>query len=126
MLKGIGIDSVSVSDMQALISRVPSGTLERMFTKVEIRNSFAQNSRAEYLATRFAVKEAAFKAIAHHTKNQTFDFRIVETLNYEDGCPYICPGEELGKVMKEAGVTDLRVSITTEADTATAIVMAQA
>ena len=80
---------------------------------------------AEYLTGRLAVKEAAFKALAHLTSERTFDMRIVETVDAEDGHPVIVPTEGLLEVMRKAGVTSLFVSITTEGDISTAIVVAE-
>lgn len=80
---------------------------------------------AEYLTGRFAVKEAAFKALAHLTPERTFDMRIVETVDAEDGHPEIVTNPLLFEVMGRAEVTSLFVSITTEGDVATAIVVAE-
>ncbi|HKM29196.1 MAG TPA: holo-ACP synthase [Bacilli bacterium] len=53
--------------------------------EVEIFKDFSNEARKlEYLASRFSVKEALFKAY-----NKNFDFRAVSILNNDDGSPYI-------------------------------------
>ena len=79
----------------------------------------------EYFATRFAVKEAVFKAVAHLLDERFFDYRLVETLNREDGLPVVTKAGQLGAVLIQAGVKNLHVSITTQDDYATAFVIAE-
>jgi holo-[acyl-carrier protein] synthase len=45
------------------IARLKKKTLERVFTKAELDYCFARKNTAEYLAARFAAKEAVFKAL---------------------------------------------------------------
>ena len=71
------------------------------------------------------MKEATYKAIAHLTDAGVLDFRSVETLADERGCPHVAPSDRLRRALDEAGVAELLVSITNEAGRATAIVIAQ-
>lgn len=100
MIKGVGIDTVDIRRMEESLNR--KGFLETTFTKNEIANE--HGDRATYYATRFACKEAVFKAT--HYKGNWLE---IETLNKEDGTPYI------------TNVDHVFVSITTEANLATAI-----
>lgn len=104
MLKGIGIDTVEIKRMASSLS-IPS-FLTSTFTKAEIANE--HGNREEYYATRFACKEAVFKALGIK-----MDLRKIETLNREDGSPYVVMREEYGDVR-------IHISITTEAGLATA------
>lgn len=90
----------------------------------ERAQAFARPDPATCLAGKFAVKEVAFKALAHLTSG-SFDFRLVETLEDERGCPRVTLDGPLSPVLAEAGVTELLVSITNERGVATAIVLAQ-
>ena len=123
MIRGIGIDSVTVSEMHKIINRVSTGSLQRIFSKQEMSGATADT--AQYLATRFAVKEAVFKAVAHLTVDKSFDLRFVETLNASDGCPYIKINDYMKELMKETKTDHFHVSITTEKDTVTAFVIAE-
>lgn len=126
MVLGIGVDTVSIGDLTALRSRVGDRRLRRIFTRSEwaAMPTGAWESN-EYLATRFAAKEAAFKALAHLLPEGHFDLRLVETRNRADGSPYIAATDALTAVMERAGVKSLLVSLTTEGDCATAFVLAQ-
>ena len=104
MIKGIGIDTVEISRMTKSLA-IPSFLIST-FSPDEIANK--HGNREEYYATRFACKEAVFKALGIK-----MDWRQVETLNREDGSPYVVMREEYGKVK-------IHISITTEAGLATA------
>lgn len=124
-MKGIGIDMVQISQMGNYIQRFGEVFIRRTFTAAEVACFTTAAHPAEYLATRFAAKEAVFKALAHLTSRKGFDYRIVETLNDTDGAPYVNITPNLQKVMQDAGVESLLVAMTTEADIATVIVVAE-
>ena len=103
MIKGIGIDTVEISRIAKSLS-IPS-FLTSTFTPGEIVNE--HGNREEYYATRFACKEAVFKALGIK-----MDWRKIETLNREDGSPYVVMRDVYGDVK-------IHISITTEAGLAT-------
>ena len=104
MILGIGIDTVQIPRMAKSLSIL--SFLNSVFTPAEIANE--HGNREEYYATRFACKEAVFKALGIK-----MDWRQVETLNREDGSPYVVMREEYGNVR-------IHISITTEEGLATA------
>ena len=125
MVKGIGIDMVEIPRMKTIMEKNAGGAfLRRTFTDAEREAAATMHDPAEYYATRFAAKEAVFKAVAHLTPSGRFDLRIIETLNYEDGAPYVNITERLKPVLEEAGVTRILISITTEGDCAAAYAIA--
>ena len=75
MVKGIGIDAVVIGDIADLLARMSKGVLSRIFTEGELSSAQEKADPAEYLASRFAVKEAAFKAIAPNLPAKGFDYR---------------------------------------------------
>ena len=85
MVKGIGIDAVVIGDVAELLKHMTKGALARVFTEGELSAARGKADPAEYLASRFAVKEAAFKAIAPRLSGKSFDYRRIETRNSEDG-----------------------------------------
>ena len=124
MVRGIGIDSVDIEEMARFVADERGAFARRTFTEAERAQAYARPDAAACLAGKFAVKEAAFKALAHRTA-EGFDFRCVETLEDEDGCPHVTLDGPLAPVLAEAGVTELLVSITNERGVATAVVLAQ-
>ena len=131
MVKGIGIDMASISEIDRLAGGIAGKTaseqdafVRRTFTPAELAAALERHSPAEYLAGRFAAKEAVFKAVAPLTEGG-FEMRRVETLTRPDGSPYVNAGPELQTALDEAGVSELLVSITNEDDYAIAMVLAQ-
>lgn len=125
MIRGIGIDTVTISEMARMMENMSDGALGRMFTDRELTAAHLSFDSAEYLATRFAAKEAVFKAVAHLLEEKHFDLRMVETLNRDDGSPYINIDGLMRGILDRAGVSHLHISITTEGDLATAFVIAE-
>ena len=125
MVRGIGVDMTEIKEVKRLAETTDGSFVARTFSEVEREDSFKAADRWEYLAARFAVKEAVFNALAHLTKERTFDFRKIETLNYEDGLPYVVLTPMLQTIMEETGVRKLHVSITHEKEYACAFVIAE-
>ena len=125
MIRGIGIDTVVIGDVEDLLKRMTKGSLARVFTEGELSAAQEKADPAEYLASRFAVREAAFKAIAPRLADKGFDYRRIETKNNEAGSPYIYVDSFLQTVLDRAEITSLFVSITTTGNMATAFVVAE-
>lgn len=79
MIRGIGVDLVDFKRIDLKIAR-------KVLSKKElvIYDTLDEKLKKEYLAERFAVKEALFKA-----DNSYFDFDKVSVLNDEKGKPYL-------------------------------------
>lgn len=121
---GIGVDCVCISELKALNTRTVGAFVSCTFTPEEIRLSEQAPDKWCFLAGRFAVKEAVFKALAPLTEEKFFDFRRVETRRQDDGSPVINPESIPAGVLEQAGVQKLLVSITGEGDFALAFVQA--
>ena len=80
MIKGVGIDMVQISRIKQSL-QIP-GFKESVFTLDEIKN--CHEEQETYYATRFAGKEAVYKALNHD-----IDMRKIEILNRNDGAPYV-------------------------------------
>lgn len=79
----IGTDIARVSRFGSL----PSGTLERIFTPYELSQAEGRKRREEYLASRFAAKEAYVKALK--TGFSGISPLDIEIRNGDEGAPYI-------------------------------------
>lgn len=124
-VKGVGVDMVQVSEMRRLCGDdLLTAFARRTFSSAELDQARERQDPAEFLAGRFAVKEAVFKALAHLTK-EGFDLRIVETVDDENGRPCVSATSRLAPVFAETGADELLVSITNEGDFAVAFVVAQ-
>jgi holo-[acyl-carrier protein] synthase len=63
MIIGIGVDIVEVERVQKAVTRFGDRFLKRVFTEQEIAHSMSKTHSYQKLASRFAAKEAAFKAL---------------------------------------------------------------
>ena len=124
MIKGIGIDMVQISRTRHLLE-ISDSFLSQTFTAAEQEAGKRCTDQAGFFSARFAAKEAVFKAVAPLLPEKTFDLRIVETLNHEDGSPYIKVSQSLEQILIKAGVDTVHISITDEGDYAVAFVIAE-
>lgn len=121
MIHGIGVDMVDVERVQKIIT-TNQNFIAYTFTSAEQELAQTRKNRAVFYATRFAAKEAVFKALAHNLKEKTFDLRLVETLNREDGSPYINT-ELLQTYLDELGAKNIHISLSDEIDKVIAFVV---
>ena len=130
MVLGVGVDMVELAEFTRLCGGLDGLPDEgdafvlRSFSDAERAQAAVRHRPAEYLAGRFAVKEAVFKATAHLVPGG-YDLRRVESLDDEDGRPCVTMGGRFGELMVQAGVREVLVSITNEADYVVAFAVAQ-
>ena len=131
MIKGIGIDMVSIAEIQKFIEGFsadaphPCAFVRCTFTPAEIDEARTRHNVASYFAGRFAVKKAVFKALAHLTP-KGFELKCVETLADASGRPCVsCSTEAFAPLLQAADVTNLQVSISNENDYAAAIALVE-
>ena len=135
MIKGIGIDLVDLEEFRRLCDGfgadgekdldAANAFVRRTFTPAELAQACGRHDSCEYLAGRFACKEAVFKALAP-LASEGFDLRVVETIDAPTGQPVVTvdtPG--FSAVCSEAGVSSVLVSVTNEGGYVEAIALAQ-
>ena len=120
MIKGIGVDIVEINEIKKSIERSNS-FIKYAYTVNEINNE--RGNKYEYYASRFACKEAVFKALAPLTDIK-FEFRKIEILNNEDGSPYVVINEEISKILKSCDVDNLKISLSHSTNNAIAFCVA--
>ena len=134
MAKGVGIDLVNLPEFRGICGGWGAGGatdasaanafVSRTFTAAELAQAAGRHDPCEFLAGRFACKEAVFKAVAPLT-SEGFDLRLVETLDAPTGQPRVTLDSALAPVLAEAGVTSVLVSVTNEVDYVAAIAWAE-
>ena len=83
MIKGLGVDIVENNRF----SSFPKGALEKIFTHFELSEMERRVDKTEFLASRFAVKEAVVKALG--TGFGAIGASDIETRNDEKGQPSV-------------------------------------
>ena len=120
----VGIDLVQISQMAQSIERFGHRFIERLFTDDEIRycGQEAHASAARY-AARFAAKEATMKVL--RPDDRPLWFRSIEVRRAPAGHCDLVLHDAAQEMARQAGIVSLAVSMSHEADYATAVVIAE-
>lgn len=103
MIKGIGVDLLSINRINFKIAKkVLSIEEKEIFDSID-----NENLKREFLAERFAVKEALFKA-----DNKYFDYDKITVLNDETGKPYLKDVNGLVSIAHDNGMVCAFVVLT--------------
>lgn len=120
MVVGIGIDIIEVARVRGVFERHGDRFLRRIYAPAEIEAE--RGNRDQYLAARFAAKEAAFKALGTGW-SQGVRWADVEVRNLPSGQPVL---HLFGGALQRAwdlGATHSHISITHTAEYAAAQVV---
>lgn len=84
-----GVDIIEISRIKESIENLGDKFLNKVYTEKEIKYCESKGkNKYEHYAARFAVKEAAFKAVSEGVKDKySITWKDVETLNDESGRP---------------------------------------
>ena len=84
-----GVDIIEISRIKDSIENLGDKFLNKVYTKKEIDYCESKGkSKYEHYAARFAVKDAAFKAVSEEDKDKfAISWKDIETLNDENGRP---------------------------------------
>lgn len=122
-LVGLGIDSVDIPRLAAMLRRRPS-MAERLFTAGERAYAAELRNPAPSLAARFAAKEATMKAMG--VGLGAMDFTDVDVRRDGLGPPALHVTGRAGALAASLGVTGWMVSLTHTDSVASAVVAALA
>ncbi len=86
-----GTDIIEISRVKESIEKLGDKFLKRVFTEEEIKYCESRGkSKFEHYAGRFAVKEAAFKAVSGVLEDKyQIVWKDIECLNDENGRPFV-------------------------------------
>ena len=121
MIIGVGTDLVGVRRFAATLRRTPA-LAERLFTPAERVTGRGSPRSARSLAARFAAKEAAAKALG---APPGYRFTDCEVVAEPSGQPALRVSGLLGEVAEQQGVTAWHLSLSHDADLASAFVVAE-
>jgi len=121
MVIGLGNDIVSVRRIAKIVSRRPSFG-ERILSERELADFRARRCSAEFLAGRFAAKEAVLKAFGTGLRNGLL-FNQIEITPGPLGQPLVTLSGRALEVFRESRGKKLFVSISHERDYAVAFAL---
>ena len=84
-----GVDIIEISRIKQSIESLGDKFVNKIYTKNEIKYCESKGkSKYEHYAARFAVKEAAFKAVSEQVKDKyEISWKDIETINDQNGRP---------------------------------------
>ena len=118
---GMGIDMVNIGNMRAEIANNPS-FVKDVFSSAEGEWCEAYFDSSERYSSRFAAKEAFYKALPHRIQNKV-GWLDVEIIAGSNGKPEIVPSKKCKSLLKQMGVKGIFLSIAHESGLAIAYVI---
>ncbi len=125
MIVGVGTDILGTERMQALIESCGEVFLARTFTLAEREAAARRPEPLLFYCTRFAAKEAVFKALAP-PGDAGCDPREVEILSDRTGFPYAVLRGRLQEFAEARHVSAITVSVSDEDQYVVAFAVAEA
>jgi len=120
IVKGVGVDVISIEKFKRSVERGGRGFLERIFTKKEIEYCFSMGDPYPHLAGRFCVKEAVLKSLGLGIGGGV-KLRDIEVCLDKCGRPYINAMGSLRGFMDKMAGGRLLVSMSHSEDYAVAV-----
>jgi holo-[acyl-carrier protein] synthase len=118
---GLGIDIVDITRINTLLQKYGRRFLDKIFSFDEIAYCMKRYDSATCLAGRFAVKEAAFKALSAG-RSSGVPFKDI-TVDMHDGMPQLTLAGKANELSQSLGVVKHHVSISHDKGCAVAVVI---
>ena len=120
----VGIDLVSIASVRQSIREHGDRYLERVYTEDELRDCRTDHGIvAERLAARFAAKEATIKVL--RPVDEAIPWSALGVVRHSSGWVGVELSGRAAELAAEAGLSDFALSISHEADYASAVVIAE-
>ena len=122
MIFGVGTDVVEIGRIQKALERFGERFAKRVLCEPELQRFRAHRLPANYLAKRFAAKEAFTKALGTGIRAPA-NWHGVWVANLSSGKPELQFSEPLRKLLSQRGISRSHVSLTDERGIASATVI---
>lgn len=120
MIRGVGVDVVSVPRLARLIERFGERATERLFTPEELADCGRRTAPADCLAGRFAAKEAFLKALGTGLASG-LRWRDVAVRSDRAGRPRLSLMDGAAERLREVGGNRVHVSLSHDGGVAIAV-----
>ncbi|XP_063901452.1 holo-[acyl-carrier-protein] synthase-like [Zophobas morio] len=124
MLIGVGVDIVAVKRIAGVLRRSSERFLNKIYTSeeqlrfLELRTERNKEKSVFFLSSRWALKEAVFKALSP----STLTWRDIATTSNE-GKPTLLVSDKLKNIYKERGITNCFISLSHDLEYSVAFVI---
>jgi holo-[acyl-carrier protein] synthase len=113
MIVGVGVDIAETGRFEKIFARYGGRIAQRILTESELVEFDRRNKPATYLATRFAAKEAAAKALGTGFGSGV-GYKSIEINNDKNGKPLLKFLSSASQLADQKQVTNLFVSLSDE------------
>jgi holo-[acyl-carrier protein] synthase len=122
MIRGVGIDLVTIARIEQAVERWGQRFLKRIYTAAEIERCLQRARPAQCLALRFAAKEAFAKALGLGMR-EGLRWRDVEVFNDDLGKPGLLLHNQAKQLLEATEAKKTWLSLSDERDSAIAVVV---
>lgn len=122
MIVGIGTDLVSISRISAAQERTAERFAQRVLGPQELERYPTVALPHQWLAKRWAAKEATAKALGHGI-GRGLSMSHIQVLNNDQGAPMLCLSDKALALAEALGADQWHVSLSDEQDHALAFVI---
>lgn len=120
---GVGTDILKISHLSARGIDPEDSFTRKVYTPAEIEQAMKREVPLYYFATRFAGKEAVFKALNHSGEN--VHLSEIEILNDAKGQPYVSLLGNMALHAAQQGIANVLISLSYDTDYAVAFAAAK-
>lgn len=122
MISGIGVDIVEINRFKRMLERFGDRVARRLLTPREFEQFQQRNNSLRFLATRFAAKEAASKALGTGIA-KGIGFHSIEVMNNTDGQPQLEFHDAALELVQQRNLQQCLLSLSDEKHYAVAMVV---
>ncbi len=125
MIKGVGIDIIENARIKRTFSRFGYLFAKKILSVNELQEFSQTKKKVNFLAKRFASKEAVSKSIGIGLYRHGLSPSIIDIKKDNLGKPSILINKELKTILSEYSISHLHLSVSDTDDLSTAIVIAE-
>ena len=125
MIKGVGIDIIENARIKRIFSRYGYSFAKKILSSNEFQTFINTPKKVDYLAKRFASKEALSKSIGIGLYRKGLSPKIIDIKKDSLGKPSIVINDELKEILKKYSISYLHLSVSDTDNLSTAIVIAE-
>ena len=125
MIRGVGIDIIENVRIKRIFSRFGHSFAKKILSVNELQKFTHTQKKVDFLAKRFASKEALSKSIGIGLYRKGLFPNIIEIKKDSLGKPSIVINNELRAILKKYSISNLHLSISDTDNLSTAIVIAE-
>ena len=125
MISGIGTDIVDNERIEKIFSKFGFVFANKILSNSELRDFESSQEKINFLAKRFASKEALSKAIGIGLYRHGLSPKIIEISHDNLGKPFININDELNNILSMLSITHIHLSISDTKKLSTAVVISE-